>query len=819
MTTRLLSLLALLAVGLSTQAQAQRSSLSGTLQTADQKPLEGAVVTMVRAADSTFVKAAVTEANGTFVLTGLKPGTFRLAISHVGYQPYRSSPITIDTALRPQTLPPITLRTADQTLNEVTIVAKKPFVEQRLDRLVVNPDALITNAGTNLLDVLEKSPGIQVDANGVISLRGRSGVVVFIDDKPTYLSADDLANYLRSLSSGAVASIEIMTNPPARYDAAGNAGVINIRLKKTTVKGLNGGASVAYGQGRYLRSNNSANLNYRVNKVNFFTNGSVNTNRTYQDLTIWRSYFTPTRQLQSNFTQNSYFKREQNSANLKVGVDWYVSDKTTLGVVLSGFRNRNLTPITNNATITSPTDAVTGRVEALANRDLILRNGSVNLNFTHRFDSTGRELSGNVDLITYRSMLNQSLSNTIFTPGQPVGQSLLESTLPTNITIQTAKLDYTHPLRAGERFEAGAKRSQIETSNVAEFFDVVDGNRQPNYTFTNSFAYHETINAAYLNYALSQGRFSVQAGLRFENTAIRGDQTGNITRRDSSFTRTYNSLFPTFYANYKLDKAGKHLISVNYGRRIDRPDYQSLNPFTYPLDLFTLYGGNPFLRPTFSNNLELYHAYNNKLTTVLRYSRTRDVVTETIEQGVNAQGNNIFYSRPGNIGELTSYGVAVNGSFQPAKWWTLQLYSEVTHNEFQATLYNQVLNNSGAYWYVAPTNLFQLSKSWSAEVAGTYQTKVYTGQFVLIPVGSVRVGASKRLWAEKGTLKMSVSDLFYTNQPGGTILSIANSTARWYSLLDSRVATVALSYRFNNGKTLAPRKTGGAEAEQGRVKS
>jgi iron complex outermembrane recepter protein len=794
-------------------AIAQTGSISGTLLTADQRPVEGAVVSLVRATDSTFVKAAVTEANGSFVLVSVKPGTFRLAVSHLGYQRYRSEVFNI--ANEAKTLPPITLIRAEKTLSEVKVVAQKPFVEQRIDRVVVNPDALITNAGSNLLDVLEKAPGVQVDANGMISLRGRAGVAVFIDDRPTYLTAEDLANYLRSLPSGSVASIEIMTNPPAKYDAAGNAGVINVRLKKTTVKGLNGGLSSSYGQGRFLRSNNSANLNYRVNKLNFFGNASANANNSYQDLTIWREYFRPTGERQQNFTQNSYFRRRQNSLNLKLGLDWYVSDKTTLGVVLSGFRNRNLTDIGNNAIVSNPANDVLSRVEAVVDGNKPMRNGSINLNVTHRFDSTGRELSGNVDWITYSSVQNQSLSNTIL--GTSVTRSLLESNLPTTIDIQTAKLDYRHPLRGGGQFEAGAKRSQISTSNVADFFDVVAGQRTPNYTFSNNFAYRETINAAYLNYSRDIKAFSVQAGLRFENTNIGGTQQGNPTRRDSSFTRTYNSLFPTFYASYKLST--KHLVSLNYGRRIDRPDYQSLNPFTYPLDLFTLYGGNPFLRPTFADNLELYHVYNNQITTALRFGRTRDIISETIEQGTDAAGNNIFYSRPGNIGQLTSYGIAINGAFKPTKWWTLQLYNEITHNRFTADLYGQRLNNTGTYWYVAPTNLFQLSKTWSAELAGTYQTRIYTGQFVLIPVGNVRVGASKRLWGEKGTLKMSVSDLFYTQQPGGTILSIANSTARWYSLLDSRVATVALSYRFSNGKTLAPRKTGGAEAEQGRVKS
>jgi iron complex outermembrane recepter protein len=793
-------------------AYAQSAKISGTVLTSDQKAIQEAVVALLNAKDSSFVKTTMTETNGSFDLPNLKTGAYLVMVNRLGYQKQLSQ--VIDIQHKDVILPAFLLQESSSTnVAEVRVVARKPFVEQRIDRVVVNPDALISNAGATSLEVLEKSPGIQVDVNGNISLKGRSGVVVFVDDKPTYLSAADLANYLRSLPAGSVETIEIMTNPPAKYDAAGNAGVINIRLKKTKAKGLNGGWNLGYGQGRYLRSNNSANLNYRINALNFFGNASLNTNNSYQDLTIWREYFTPTGTRNSGFTQNSYIRREQNSANLKLGVDWYVSKKTTLGLVLTGFRNPTNTTITNNAQVFDADNTVSSRVEALSPAHKVLRNGSINLNYAYKIDSTGRELSANVDYITYQSDLNQSLTNTVFGPGKLVTQTILESLLPATITIQTAKVDYAQPLAGGGKFESGLKRSDISTDNVADFSDVVNKERQPNYEFSNNFRYNETINAAYLNYSRELGRLSVQAGLRFENTTIRGNQLGNKVVKDSSFTRAYSSLFPTVYASYKLDSAGRHQLVFSYGRRIDRPNYQDMNPFTYPLDRFTLYGGNPFLRPTFSDNFQLSHTFNNAITTTLQYSYAKDVIFETIEQG-----GTVFYSRPGNLGSQVSYGVSVNGAREFFPWWTLQLYTELTHNEFRATLYNQQLNNVGSYWYVAPINLFRLSKLWSAEVGGVYQTRVYAGQFVTIPVWNLRVAASRKLWKDKGTLKMNVSDVFYTNQPGGDIQSLANSTARWLSYLDSRVATVSLSYRFSNGQTLRPRQTGGADNEMKRVK-
>ena len=192
--------------------------------------------------------------------------------------------------------------------------------------------------------------------------------------------------------------------------------------------------------------------------------------------------------------------------------------------------------------------------------------------------------------------------------------------MPSTINIKTAKLDYLHPIKSGGKIEVGAKTSFVDTKNIAEFYDVVDKKPLPNYEFSNDFNYKENINAVYANYSKDFKRLSVQAGLRFESTDIQGIQLGNKLIKDSTFTRSYSNLFPTFYVLYKLDTTDRHQLSFSYGRRIDRPDYQSMNPFTYPMDRFTLYGGNPFLRPTFSNNFELSHTYKNTITTSLEYS-------------------------------------------------------------------------------------------------------------------------------------------------------------------------------------------------------
>ncbi len=794
--------------------QENKKIITGEIIIAGGVKADGANVFLYRTKDSVLVKTGITDVSGVYVLTNISAGNYYLLVKYTGYEETIINSVRIDGSKEELRLEPITMTTvvANQ-LKEVVVSSRKSFVERKADRVVVNPDALISNAGTTALEVLEKAPAVQVDADGNISLRGRPGVLVFIDDKPTYMSQQDLTAYLRSLPSGDIESIEIMTNPPARYDAAGNSGVINIRLKKTKVSGLNGAINLGYGQGTYARSNNSFTLNYRINKLNFFTNLSSAINNTYQDLTLKRQYFSTSGALQSSFTQRSFIKRMPRGFNYKAGLDYYASKNLTLGVVITGVANKNKEDIHNDAVIRNGNGVLVNTVSAHAPRNRSFNNIGTNLNMSYKLDGKSKLLTVNADYLKYSADQDNNLLNIIYNPDQTIaGRTNLVSDLPASIEITTAQADYSQPLFKG-MLEAGAKTSIVRTNNNAMFYDEQpNGSFTLNTEFSNNFKYRENINAAYLTYTLDRKKFSAKLGLRFENTEIKGLQYGTPGKPDSSFTRTFNSLFPTVYFSHKLDTAENHLLNINFGRRINRPNYQDMNPFTYPLDRFTLYGGNPFLKPTFSYNTELSYTYKRNYTFSLQYSYVNDLIMETIEQR-----NGVFYSRPGNFGKQVSLSASLSGMIPVTKWWKLQLYTEVTKNKFTATLYQQNLLNEGTYFFVGPVNIFQINPLWSAELGGNYQSSVYVGQFVTIPVGSVRAAVAKKILKQKGTLRFSVNDFLYTNQPGGNIKGIQSSTANWKSYLDSRVFTLSFSYRFNKGKSLSQRNTGSSDAERGRV--
>ncbi|RYG53324.1 MAG: TonB-dependent receptor [Chitinophagaceae bacterium] len=809
------SILASLAIWLSfacTLVQAQSNlKISGQVLGADNKAIESATAVLMRVSDSAIIKTALTDAEGHFSFEGLSKNAYRIQVSMTGHELY-SGDVSVEA--QDLNLPSIQLKKQEKTLDAVVVTARKAFVEKKIDRTVVNVDALISNAGTTALDVLEKSPGVLVDQNGAISLKGKQGVVVFIDDKPTYLAAADLQNYLRSLPSSALETIEIMTNPPAKYDAAGTGGVINIRTKKSKLKGFNGNLTLSYNQGVYARTNNSLNLNYRKNKLNVFANLSFNRQNSFNDLDINRRYKNPDESTKSFFMQNTYIRRKGNSFTGKLGMDFYQDAKTTWGVVLTGQSNRMNVSNDNISNLLNPAGQKDSSIRALNTEKNKFENAGINLNYRRQIDKSGHELTFDLDYINYKTGNNQLFDNaSMNADGSLKLRDLLSGTLPASIDIYSAKTDYTKPLSGGYRFSAGLKSSYTKTDNLAEYYYTINGNTSPDYDKSNHFIYKENINAAYVNMSKDFDRLSVQFGLRFENTISKGNQLGNAVKPDSSFSRDYNSLFPTVYLQYKLDSASDHQLGLNYGRRINRPVYRDLNPFISPLDKFTFYVGNPFLKPAFVDNFELAYTFKQRYTATLTYARTHDDMGETIEIQ-----DGTYYSRPGNLATVEIKSISIDASQDLAKWLTMNLYTELTNIHSRSSFYTGILDTKGTFWFVSPNAQFKFSKGWSAELSGMFRTDITTGQFISGGYGRVNAGLQKKL-SPAATLKLTVNDIFYTQINKGIINNLALTDANYYNRLDTRQFVLSFSWRF--GKTIADQRkhsATGAEAEQNRVR-
>ncbi|WEA00579.1 TonB-dependent receptor [Mucilaginibacter sp. SJ] len=785
--------------------------ITGKIVGKDSRPLDGASVYLLRGADSVLVKTTLANNDGSFALTGLNKGIYRLSVTMMGFAAYRSD--TFQLQQQDLAFPLITLSAKGTLLKEVTIKSSKPLVEQKIDRTVVNVDALISNAGSSAMDVLEKSPGVTVEQGGAISLKGKGNVQVYVDDKPVNLSGAELENYLRSLSSSTIDQVELMSNPPAKYDAGGTGGIINIRRKRSKAAGFNGGINLSYSQGRYGKTNNSFNFNYRDNKFNIFGNLGYSTTSNYNDLDINRHFENSDGNPISSLLQTSYIRPTSQSYSSRIGMDYYASDRTTFGMAFTGLSSPGDLATNSTSQITDSKNVLDSTTVA-NNRDRRhFTNTGFNLNYRHQYAQKGQELTADADYLTYHTNHDQSFNNITYLPdGSITNQDLLTGHIPATIRIYTAKADYTQPLAGDVKLAAGLKTSYTQTDNTANYFNTVGDVTTPDYDKTNHFIYKEQINAGYININKDFRRFSLQAGLRFENTISDGHQLGNIQKPDSVFKRNYNGLFPTLFLQYKLDTAGNQSLGLNYGRRIDRPAYQDLNPFLSPIDKFTYYTGNPFLKPSYTQNIDLSHSYKN-ITTTLSYSKTKDDMYETIEIL-----NGIYYSRPGNIGSTVNLGLSVDAGFDPASWFSFHIYAYGGTVHTVSNFYTGTLDTRGSLFIVDPMLQFKLAHDWTMQLDGSYQGPHISAQVKVGERKRLNMGIAKKLSAST-TIRLVVNDVFRSYVNSGVIGNLALTRADYHNVMDTRTAVISFSYRF--GKVIAGQRrheANGAEDEKNRVK-
>lgn len=790
------------------------AQMKGKVVRQDHKPLEGAVVSVLNAADSSLVKSALTARDGTFSFSAVKNGSYFASVAMMGFKNFTGTKFELADGNKAVDLGTIVLAAADISLNEVKVTGQKNFVEYQIDRTVINVDALISNAGANVLEVLEKSPGVMVDQSGSISLKGQPGVLVLIDNRPTYLSPAALAAYLRSLPANSVEKIELITNPPARYDAAGSAGIIHIRMRKNKLRGLNGGITLSPARSRYWRHNENVNLNYRSNRFNFFTNVSFNSTDQWRRLDIQRRYYGENDALRSSFDQTTLFYPKSRTVNLKTGVDFYANEKTIWGFVYTGAftRSREQRPV--SSAVRNAAGVVDSLIRADNSDKNRFRQHGINLNFSHQYDSTGKLLTFDLDYIHYRIRARQTFINDFFDSNEHFQrQEKITTDLPSSIDIYSAKTDYEHPF-GKTKLGGGFKTSLVRTDNAANYFLHQGETIAVDYDKTNRFRYSENINAAYVNFKRDFKRLSLQTGLRAENTNGYGHQFGNVVKSDSSFELHYTSLFPTLFVSYKLD-TNQTLLNFSYGRRIGRPYYQDLNPFVFLLDKFSYFAGNPYLKPELGNRFQLSLNYKSRFNLSFLYNYTRNMQGEVIEQA-----GNIFISRTGNVSRLIWGGITLTAQLKAGNWWTCNFYAELIRNNFRGMPGDPDRTTGSTYGYISPNNQFLFKNGWSAELSGFYITRSQSAQFDKNDLFLVNTAVQKKVMKDKGIIKLSLRDIFSSLEPNGRILNIPNAQATYYNDADTRVLVASFTYNFSRGASgKGKRSVGGSGSEEQRVKN
>lgn len=811
----LLGVVFFFAVGNVVVAQGSKASISGNIiDAATENPIVFATIILLEGEEGNFVNSEYTDDQGAFQFQDINFGNYKLRIVFDGYTTLETGMIEINETNRSELFSNLKLLRSieEQQLDEVVIVKKKEFVERKIDRTVLNVDALQSNAGLTALELLEKSPGVSVSDNGTVSLRGKSGVTIFINDRPTYLSGSELENYLNGLSSDVLEKIEIMTNPPAKYDAAGNAGVINIKLKKNKNEGENGSFILGLRQHRYTEYNGSLNYNKRKGKYNFFTNVSVGYKKRYQDIFIDRDMIQP------DGTVGSFSRQETNNvgdgvlANAKLGIDYNLSEKTIIGAVVDGlFWNGNDDDESRNEVFNSSQN-LDSVATTLGDSDMRFINTGANLNLDHKFTEK-RSLSVNLDYLLYDTDPEQKFTNTIsFTDGSPEVRDILTGASDSQINIYSGKLDYSDQITERVSLETGVKHSFVSTENKSDYIDIIDNVSIPNLDQSNEFLYDENITSAYVNSNINLDRLSIQLGLRYENTNVEGEQVGNSVNPKVRNDNQYDNWFPTAYLSYKLDSLSHSTVGINYGKRIDRPFYRDLNPIVFQVDKFTFYEGNPFLQPSLTNSIEVFYSYKSLINLTAGYSKIDDQVQETIEIV-----DGVYFSRPGNIGETEVTNISLSSSFDIAPWLSFTGYAEMSYVNSTSDFFTGRLQTDGYNFRIDPILQFKLPKDWNIEWLGRYVGKSYIAQFVTKPYWFTDLTVSKKL-STKSSLKLVFTDIFNTNINQGDINNLANTQAFYKTLRNTQQIRLSFSYKFGSGKAKRRASSNSIDQEKGRIK-
>lgn len=787
-------------------------TVTGNVSATDQQSGAYATVTLLNAADSSLVKGAITDEKGDYHFQQIPFGHYLLAVSAVGMAKGFSHPFSLDAAHAQVHLPNIILQANQQTLQGVQVSAAKPFIQHKPGQTVVNVENSPMSAGSSVMEVLEKSPGILVDQDGNISLNGKNGVNVMINGQPTHLSASQLASVLKGMPAASVSQIELMTQPPAKYSAEGTAGLINIVLKKNMATGLNGTLTAGAGYGQYLKYNGGASLNYRSDRLSMYSNYNYDHRKNKFEMDIIRRFMaSDSKTVETTLQQASIMKVDGDNHTAQLGLDYNINKKQTIGFVTNGSFNKG------NFNSYSPVyfENATGHTDSVSTSDnhtgYNWNNAGANLHYTLNMGDKGRSLTANLDYNRFYQSMPQSIKTNV-SDGE--GQSLHDpkqrkGEQPNTINIYAAKLDYIHPLKNNAKLEAGIKSSFVHTDNNSLFEILANGQWINDPGNTNHFIYKENVNAAYFNISKTFKKgWSTQLGLRGEQTNTKTEQVTT----DSLNSNNYFELFPNISLSKTLNP--NNILSLSYSRRIDRPNYQSLNPFIYYVDEYTYRVGNPYLKPQFVNQIELSYVFKQRYSAVLSYSHTSDIMAQVIRQ--NDSTHTTFQTQD-NISKLDNITLNLGIPVSITKWWSTYNSIMVFYNLYNG-IYNGYMLSKGytSFMFNSQQN-FMLPHGWKADLSGMYRSGGIMGPAIASPMGMINVGVQKSFLNDRASLKLNIQDILQTMNMKGHI-DFGNLHANTTFHTFHRAANLTFTWNFGNQKMKVKKyKNTGIQEEENRI--
>ena len=787
-------------------AQKKSASISGTIANDKGNAIPSASVALFTSKDSSLDKIVITSNNGEFEMKGLKPGKYFLTVTSVGYRKGGSKNFQLKET-QSYFLAPITLLTDHSKLSDVNVQYTKPMIEITADKTIFNVEGSINATGSNAFELLQKSPGVSIDNDDNISLKGKNGVRIYIDGKPSQIGGRDLAGFLRSINSSDLEAIEMISNPPAKYDAAGNAGIINLRLKKNQNFGTNGSISAGASFAHSPKANSSLSINHRDRTINVFGTYSNNFGQRRTFFNLYRI------QNDTIYDQHTINYTKPHIHNFKTGIDIFINAKNTIGFIVNGNFNTNIFS-NDGATVIMKNGSAGPQKILFASGLQNVDRSNMNYNVNYHFANGGTEISVDGDVGMYRSKANSMQPNYYRTPsGILLNEKVYKNNTPTEIDIQTLKADYETAVTKG-KLGIGGKYSKVETRNIFDFYNVISGIDVMDGARSNKFNYTENINAFYLNYNTPLGKnWNVRAGVRMENTISEGDLIRNNPQPDDNVKRNYIDFFPSAAFTHTLNAKNSFILS--YSRRIDRPNYEDLNPFENKIDELTYQKGNAFLKPQYTNIIEFTHTYNSRINTTLSYSHIKDYRANIID---TTDKNRVFRTVK-NLASQDIFNISVSAPFDISTWWKAYVSGNAYRSLYRADFgINKIIDLSVFAYGIYAQQIFTITEGLTFELSGFYNSpNIWGGTFKTDAMYSMDAGFQKSLFKKRGNIRISYTDIFETQKFrgisdfGGAYLDISGLT-------ESRQLRVNLTYRFgsNQVKAARQRKTG-LEEENNRI--
>ncbi|MET4142004.1 outer membrane beta-barrel family protein [Pedobacter sp. UYP1] len=743
------------------------------------------------------ITGALTKEDGSFELK-LENGSYQLKISYLGFITWQQ----IILIAKDTNLGIITLQQNDE-LKEVRIVAKKKLIEYKTDRIVFNVENSISASGGNAVNAIGTAPGVMI-LNNSISILGKGDTRVMIDGKLIALTGDELISYLNSIDATNIASVEVITNPPAKYEAGGNGGLINIILKKGVQDSWKNSTSMTYNQSTYSFYSLNDNFLYNKNKVRLAMNidGKTGSLKQTEELTTYYP--------NGLWELNRVGKQQQNNLSGGLAFDYDVSDRTTLGIQYIGNQEN---PDSKDMTTIKIRNTAHQIDSLLINNGLSKLNNSSHTYNAHVFtklDTAGRKLSFDLDYFTYNSKTNNNFLTSSFLPDMEflnINQSA-KNISEQNIRNTSIKVDMEHPLKF-MNLSYGAKMSFIKSKADINYYNTISGYPILDKTQSNGFDYQENNQSLYVNGIKSLGsQFSLQIGLRMENIQT----NGYSDNKNQTTVNNYLKLFPTLYLSYKKDENNNFLF--NYGKRVDRPVFRDLNPFRYYLNSKSYSEGNPFLQPSYNDNFDFTYVYKGNLRTNLFFNITTDGygVVFNSDPVTNIQ----IISRQNYFKEYY-YGIGENYTVNFTPWWQSQnsvylLGSKSVFNE----MVNAIPKNS-LQLYLTTNNTFSLSTSTKIQADYFYTSFVKRGLYETGQLSGLNMGIKQSLLKNKLQLSMLVNDVF-NKASLRDYTSVVNGIKQVYGQnYSSRFFRFSLAYSFGNDKVNIKQRSLGNEEERRRT--